>query len=159
MGKRKTKNSKNDDNSDYDINHDITVRTSKKQSTRKSNRTTNNNFPDLDENSIHNSVSKSKISPMLADKYDGSQSIDNWYVSEKLDGIRAVWNGSCLYSRNGNIFHPPKFFTETFPDDILLDGELFLERGEFSETVSIVKKQYPHDGWDRIKFLVLMLLV
>lgn len=152
MGKKKTKNSNlnEEESSEYDINHDPSTTVRSKKQTRKSNRSKIN----LNEDEIHNSLSSSNLNPMLAEKYDGSQNIDNWFVSEKLDGIRAIWNGSNLRSRNGNIFHPPKYFIETFPKDLFLDGELFLERGKFSETVSIVKKQYSHDGWDKIKFLV-----
>jgi len=92
-------------------------------------------------------------SPMLAGTYDGSQDISNWYMSEKLDGVRCIWNGKNLYSRNGNMFYPPKYFTDDFPNTYL-DGELFLSRKNFSDTISIVKKQEPHDGWKRIKLLV-----
>ena len=80
--------------------------------------------------------------PMLAEKYDGTQNIENWLMSEKLDGIRCIWDGQRLYSRNGKLFHPPKWFKEGFPSDIVLDGELFLNRKDFSRTSSIVMKQY-----------------
>ena len=92
--------------------------------------------------------------PMLAEKYDGSQNIDNWFMSEKLDGIRCIWDGFRLYSRNGNLFHAPKWFKESLPNDIVLDGELFLNRKDFSKTASIVMKKYEHDGWKEIKFLI-----
>lgn len=74
-------------------------------------------------------------------------------MSEKLDGVRCVWNGKTMRSRNGNFFKPPAFFTEKFPD-MILDGELFLDRGEFSKTISIVKKKKAHDGWSAIKYLI-----
>lgn len=93
-------------------------------------------------------------SPMLASNYDCAQDITNWYMSEKLDGIRCIWDGKTMRSRNGNKFYPPEFFTVDFPKDVMLDGELFLDRKKFSETVSIVKKQEAHDGWKKIKYLV-----
>lgn len=96
----------------------------------------------------------SNFKPMLADTYNGSQNIDNWLLSEKLDGIRCIWNGKHLYSRNNNRFYPPEFFIKDFPKDIFLDGELFMSRYNFSETVSIVKKKEPHDGWKSIVFMV-----
>lgn len=92
--------------------------------------------------------------PMLASKYDGTQDIKGWIMSEKLDGIRAVWDGECLRSRNGNMFYAPDFFIKDFPTDMVLDGELFLDRGEFQKTVSIVKKQDKSDRWKDIKYLV-----
>jgi hypothetical protein len=30
-----------------------------------------------------------------------------WWMSEKLDGVRAYWSGSNFYSRNGNRFPAP----------------------------------------------------
>jgi DNA ligase 1 len=106
-------------------------------------------------NDEENSQSNDKfLSPMLASTYDGSQDIKGWYMSEKLDGIRCIWNGSCIFSRNGNKFYPPKYFIENFPKNLWLDGELFLDRNNFQQTVSIVKRQDENDGWKKIKFLV-----
>lgn len=96
----------------------------------------------------------SEFQPMLAEKYDGTQNVKDWLVSEKLDGIRCIWNGRRLYSRNNNEFFPPTWFTENFPRNICLDGELFLARGMFSETTSVVKKKKAHDGWNVIKYVV-----
>lgn len=90
---------------------------------------------------------------MLAKKYEGEQDPKGWLMSEKLDGVRCVWNGTNMKTRNGNAFTPPDFFIEKFPD-MVLDGELFLERGEFSKTISIVRKQTAHDGWKQIKYLL-----
>lgn len=46
---------------------------------------------------------------LLADKYDGKQDIKGWFVSEKLDGVRAYWCACCLVfvslpGRNGKEF-------------------------------------------------------
>jgi len=90
---------------------------------------------------------------MLAEKYTEDVNVDGWIMSEKLDGVRCIWNGKTMKTRNNNTFYPPPFFAKNFPDEIL-DGELFLERGEFSKTISIVRKQQAHDGWKDIKFLV-----
>jgi len=91
---------------------------------------------------------------MLAETWTPEIDPRGYLMSEKLDGVRALWNGSNLYSRNKNIFAAPKFFTEKFPKNCILDGELFLKRKEFSETISIVKKKTGHDGWKVIKFVV-----
>lgn len=90
---------------------------------------------------------------MLAEKYTGDENIDGWIMSEKLDGVRCIWNGRTMKTRNNNTFYPPDFFIKDFPDEIL-DGELFLERGQFEKTVSIVRKSAAHDGWKDIKFFV-----
>lgn len=47
-----------------------------------------------------------------------------------MDGVRAIWTGSTFYSRNGNVFVAPDFFTDNFPN-CTLDGELFTKRDDF----------------------------
>ena len=91
---------------------------------------------------------------MLAGKYEGKEDINGWLMSEKLDGVRCVWTGKAMYTRNGNAFYPPDYFTEGLPKDTVLDGELFLGRGKFPETMSIVRKHQAHDGWKEIKYLI-----
>ena len=41
---------------------------------------------------------------LLAEEYDQDIDLDAYWVSEKLDGVRAFWNGSRLISRGGNTF-------------------------------------------------------
>ena len=91
---------------------------------------------------------------MLAKKYNG-QKVVGWLMSEKLDGVRAVWTGTELISRNGNKFEAPEWFTSQLPQDVILDGELFIDRGLFQKTVSIVRKKTPIDvEWNLIKYCV-----
>jgi len=59
-----------------------------------------------------------------------------------------------MYSRNGNRFYPPKFFTLNWPKS-QMDGELFIDRGQFSKTISAIKKNVPIDSeWQNVKYLV-----
>lgn len=54
----------------------------------------------------------------LANKYeDDKDDVDvrKYLVSEKLDGVRAYWDGKNLISRNGNVFAAPLWFTQGFP--------------------------------------------
>ena len=53
---------------------------------------------------------------------------DGWYLSEKYDGYRAIWNGKDFVSRNGIIFRAPDWFKEWLPNNVALDGELFIGR-------------------------------
>ena len=65
---------------------------------------------------------------MLAEKFDEKKDFPvNWYMSEKLDGVRAFWNGTDFYSRNNNIFQAPKWMKEKRPR-FPLDGELWKGR-------------------------------
>ncbi|RPA78484.1 DNA ligase/mRNA capping enzyme [Ascobolus immersus RN42] len=68
-------------------------------------------------------------------------------MSEKLDGVRAIWTGSTFLSRLGNPFYAPAWFTKKLPKDRVLDGELFTARGDFQKCVSIVRTQDNPDAW------------
>lgn len=90
---------------------------------------------------------------LLLKSYDASMKVDGWLMSEKLDGVRAYWDGKQLLSRQGNVFAVPDWFTESFPP-FELDGELWLGRGQFERTVSIVSKHQPHSGWKAITYQI-----
>ena len=72
-------------------------------------------------------------------------------MSEKLDGVRAFWDGEKLISRSGNVFAAPAFFTKDFPKH-QLDGELWTSRDDFSNVVSIVNKKEEHNGWNKLSY-------
>eukprot|EP00050_Salpingoeca_kvevrii_P003929 m.237694 g.237694 ORF g.237694 m.237694 type:complete len:311 (-) comp10910_c0_seq1:225-1157(-) len=76
---------------------------------------------------------------LLAHKYADTMDPTNWWISEKLDGVRAFWNGKEFVSRLGNAFPAPAWFIDPLPKHTTLDGELFVGRSQFSSTVSIVK--------------------
>jgi DNA ligase-1 len=66
----------------------------------------------------------------------------------------ADWNGvDTLYTRNNKPLHAPKSFLEQLPRGETCDGELFLRRNAFSETVSIVRS-HSKKHWDRITFMI-----
>ena len=90
---------------------------------------------------------------MLAKVFDASVDVTQYWVSEKLDGVRARWDGQQLISRGGLLLNAPKWFTQDFPNTVL-DGELWIARGKYQQTVSIVRKQQPHLGWKKIKFMI-----
>ncbi|WMW82415.1 DNA ligase [Undibacterium cyanobacteriorum] len=77
----------------------------------------------------------------------------DYYVSEKLDGVRAYWNGKQLLFRSGRVIPAPSWFVQDFPVDIELDGELWMARGKFEELSAAVRRsQLDHDEWRQIKF-------
>ena len=51
-------------------------------------------------------------------------------MSEKLDGIRAYWDGKELLSKNGNKIYAPNWFLDKLPP-FDLDGELWTKRDDF----------------------------
>lgn len=87
---------------------------------------------------------------MLAKEFNG-QNLTGWAISEKLDGVRAYWNGKQLLSRQGHAFTPPAGFTRHFPP-YPLDGELFGGRGRFEETSAAVRSA--EGNWQNIRFYV-----
>lgn len=91
---------------------------------------------------------------MLANIYRDEIPLAAYRVSEKLDGMRGYWDGHQLFSRGGEIIHAPQWFTAGWPN-MPLDGELWIARGLFAQTVSIVRMQTPDDAeWRRIHFMV-----
>ena len=62
---------------------------------------------------------------MEAEKYI-YQNVDGWLVSEKLNGVRAVWDGDDLYSKNGNKFNAPEWFKKLLQAMYVLKGSYIL---------------------------------
>jgi DNA ligase-1 len=92
---------------------------------------------------------------LLAQKADHPRvDYTGWWMSEKLDGVRAYWNGDSFLSRNGNRFDAPPSFTAHLPKDVTLDGELFLGRKQFQKAVGIVKSAASHPGWASLTYQV-----
>lgn len=76
-----------------------------------------------------------------------------WWMSEKLDGVRAWWDGTQFISRLGNAYLAPDWFTAGLPAHPL-DGELWLDRKQFQRCVAIVRRQDRGDGWKQIRYVV-----
>jgi DNA ligase-1 len=96
---------------------------------------------------------KNVPSILLAHTWDNEQDVTGWHISEKLDGVRAYWDGKQFVSRLGNVYHAPDWFTEGLPG-FALDGELWVGRKMFNETVSIVRRKNGGDQWKQVRFLV-----
>jgi DNA ligase-1 len=90
---------------------------------------------------------------LLAKKYK-AQDPSCYWMSEKLDGVRAIWDGTTFWSRAGNEFNAPAWFREGMPRNTVLDGELFAGRGLFRDTISAVRRKIPNDKqWKQIRYL------
>lgn len=90
---------------------------------------------------------------LLAESWDNAADLTDWWMSEKLDGVRAYWDGKQFLSRQGNLYHAPDWFLEGMPA-VPLDGELWIDRKKFQRTVSIVRRQDKNDLWKEVKYLV-----
>lgn len=91
---------------------------------------------------------------LLAHSWTTDVDLTGWWMSEKLDGVRAYWDGTQFISRQGNVYHAPDWFIEDLPKDVHLDGELWLSRKGFQRAVSIVRRQDKSDQWKEITYLV-----
>jgi DNA ligase len=91
---------------------------------------------------------------LLAKSYTLDTNLSLFYVSEKMDGVRAFWNGRRLISRGGHVIHAPAWFTNNFPKTPL-DGELWIGRNHFESISGIARKQIPLDAdWKRVSYVV-----
>lgn len=118
---------------------------------------------------------------MLASTYKETDYIAEWFVSEKLDGMRVWWDGGMsrgllkasvpwanndkddrykeppvstgLWTRYGNVIHAPDYWLDGLPK-IPLDGELYV-KGHRQHMMSTVKKLVPdNDAWAAVGYHV-----
>lgn len=88
---------------------------------------------------------------MLLESYK-NQNVQDWTMSEKLDGVRGYWDGKQLYSRQGLALTPPDYFIQDFPP-FAIDGELFSQRNQF-EMISSITRSQQDKGWYHLKLYV-----
>jgi len=90
---------------------------------------------------------------LLAHVWSDEHDPTGWWMSEKLDGVRAYWDGKQFLSRKNNIFYAPDWFTVGLPSHPL-DGELWIARKQFDRTSGIVRRQDKPEIWKEIQYLV-----
>lgn len=113
----------------------------------------------------------------------GKDFVGEWFLSEKLDGQRALWDGGItrgmsvydvpfanvekqerytnegadvctgLWSRYGHPIHAPDWWLDCLPD-MPLDGELWLGHGSFQQLMSLTRRLEPASGWDQVAYMV-----
>lgn len=99
-------------------------------------------------------VASEPVPLLLAEVDNGQADVTHYLVSEKLDGVRAFWDGEQLRTRNGNPIAAPAWFTERFPKQEL-DGELWIGRGEFDRLSAAVRRQASDDAeWRQVRYQV-----
>ena len=96
----------------------------------------------------------SALAPLLAREWPASADPAGYLVSEKLDGVRALWDGQRLRFRSGRPIAAPAWFTQRLPAEPL-DGELWLGRGRFEALSGLVRRTEPDDaGWRTLRYQV-----
>jgi DNA ligase-1 len=91
---------------------------------------------------------------LLAESYKQGIQPSAYLVSEKLDGVRALWNGFTLTTRGGQTIAAPAWFTAKFPK-VPLDGELWMARGQFDAVSAAIRRSQPIDAeWQKITYQI-----
>ncbi|RDU63082.1 DNA ligase [Helicobacter ganmani] len=80
--------------------------------------------------------------------------LTQFVMSEKLDGVRGIWNGKNLKTRKDNLIQVPKFWLVNFPP-FVLDGELWLTYNHFEKISSIVRDSVSDESkWQEMTYQV-----
>jgi DNA ligase-1 len=91
---------------------------------------------------------------MLAKNWQTGVDPLGFLVSEKLDGVRALWDGHTLRFRSGRRIAAPDWFTDALPATPL-DGELWLGRGRFDRLSGMVRRSVPVDTeWRELRYMI-----
>ncbi|REG79440.1 DNA ligase [Marinomonas pollencensis] len=103
---------------------------------------------------FYSSAHANQPAVQLAKTYSDDLSVSDFLISEKYDGVRAIWTGNKLVTRAGNPIHAPIWFTERLPN-VWLDGELWSKHNDFQFIASATSKQVPIDHqWRQLKYMV-----
>jgi len=88
---------------------------------------------------------KSDKNMMHGFHYYTHRNISGWLMSEKINGIRAYWDGAKLWTRGGHEISAPDIIIRNLPEGIELDGELNAGRtGGFEKA----KRAVQQNIWD-----------
>ena len=91
---------------------------------------------------------------MLATSHRDGINIPDYWISEKLDGVRGRWDGRRLVTRTGQPIASPAWFTAGWPK-VAMDGELWIGQGRFDEVSGLVRAGAADDhAWRRVRFMV-----
>jgi len=90
----------------------------------------------------------------LASDWNRERSPAGFAVSEKLDGVRAVWDGERMRFRSGRPLAAPDWLLAALPPQPL-DGELWLGRGRFDSLSAIVRSKLEDAShWQSVRYMV-----
>lgn len=91
---------------------------------------------------------------MLATAWPAQADPAPFWVSEKLDGVRALWDGQALRFRSGRPIIAPAWFTAAWPTEAM-DGELWMGRRTFDRLSAAVRRTSPDDDeWRSVRYMV-----
>jgi DNA ligase-1 len=89
----------------------------------------------------------------LAQSYQQQEGIADFWVSEKLDGVRIFWDGQQLRSRGGDWIKLPEHLVKQLPA-FALDGELWAGRAKFQQVMQALQQGSHAEFWQEIRLMV-----
>jgi len=124
-------------------------------------------------------ISKRNEDYSIMESHKIPQAPVGWYMSEKFDGQRALWDGAKFVTRGSGSGFPrvypyvPVWIIALMPPGIALDGEFFTERNSFQDIGFLRSKLKPEKDrkksdttkmeldkkWNNIKFQVFDLII
>nr|MBL8454668.1 DNA ligase [Zoogloeaceae bacterium] len=91
---------------------------------------------------------------ILAERYTANIDPEHYWVSEKLDGVRAVWDGNTLRFRSGRPIVAPDWFLAGLPATPI-DGELWMGRRSFDRLSGLLRREAPDDPeWRSVRYML-----
>lgn len=75
----------------------------------------------------------------LGRDWEYGDDLAGWWLSEKLDDVRAYWDGYRCWTRGGKQIHLPDFIRCGLPEGFALDGGIFAGRGQFRTACNAVQ--------------------
>ncbi len=89
----------------------------------------------------------------LAQSYQQMEAVSDFWSSEKLDGVRAFWDGKQLRSRSGQWIKLPDYLLKQLPA-FALDAELWAGRGQFQQVMQALQQNSGSEHWQGIRLMV-----
>ena len=89
-----------------------------------------------------------------------AENIESYAISEKFDGVRGIWDGKEMFSKNGKKLAIPPCFAEKLAilelkDGEFVEGELWADYGKFAEVSSLARRKNPTCAeFESVKYLI-----
>lgn len=79
-----------------------------------------------------------------------NEDLSNYHLTEKLDGVRVIWNREYFLTKKEKIIRPPSNF---IVPNVALDGHLFIGRGKMDELMNVLNSI--DSDWSHVQFKVM----